>query len=123
MTVGDLGEFGLIAAIAARLPRGARTVVGIGDDAAVLATPDGRVVATTDLLVEARHFRRDWSGPADIGGKAAARNLADVAAMGAIPVALLVGLATPADLPVAWAQDLVPGLAAERDRKSTRLNS
>jgi thiamine-monophosphate kinase len=113
MTVGDLGEFGLIAAIAARLPRGARTVIGVGDDAAVLATPDGRVVATTDLLVEARHFRRDWSGPADIGGKAAARNLADVAAMGATPVALLVGLATPADLPVAWAQDLVSGIIAE----------
>jgi thiamine-monophosphate kinase len=113
MTVGDLGEFGLIAAIAARLPRGARTVIGVGDDAAVLATPDGRVVATTDLLVEARHFRRDWSGPADIGGKAAARNLADVAAMGATPVALLVGLATPADLPVAWAQDLVSGIVAE----------
>jgi thiamine-monophosphate kinase len=71
------------------------------------------VVATTDLLVEARHFRRDWSGPADIGGKAAARNLADVAAMGATPVALLVGLATPADLPVAWAQDLVSGIVAE----------
>jgi len=116
MTVGDLGEFGFIAAIAARLPRGARTVIGIGDDAAVLATPDGRVVATTDLLVEARHFRRDWSGPADIGGKAAARNLADVAAMGATPVALLVGLATPGDLPVAWAQDLVSGIVAECGR-------
>ena len=113
MTVGDLGEFGLIAAIAAGLPRGGRTVIGIGDDAAVLATPDGRVVATTDLLVEGRHFRRDWSAPADIGGKAAARNLADVAAMGAIPVALLVGLATPGDLPVAWAQDLVSGITAE----------
>ncbi len=116
MTVGDLGEFGLIAAIAARLPRGSRTLVGIGDDAAVLAAPDGRVVATMDLLVEGRHFRRDWSGPADIGGKAAARNLADVTAMGAIPVALLVGLAAPDDLPVAWAQDLVSGMAAECGR-------
>jgi thiamine-monophosphate kinase len=113
VTVGDLGEFGLIAAITAQLPRGGRTVVGIGDDAAVLATPDGRVVATMDLLVEARHFRRDWSAPADIGGKAAARNLADVAAMGATPVALLVGLAAPGDLPVAWAQDFVSGMAAE----------
>jgi thiamine-monophosphate kinase len=113
VTVGDLGEFGLIAAIAARLPRGSRTLVGIGDDAAVLAAPDGRVVATMDLLVEGRHFRRDWSGPADIGGKAAARNLADVTAMGASPVALLVGLAAPDDLPVAWAQDLVSGMAAE----------
>jgi len=113
VTVGDLGEFGLIAAVSARLPRGARTVVGIGDDAAVLATPDGRVVATTDLLVEGRHFRRDWSGPADIGGKAAARNLADIAAMGAVPVALLAGFAAPPDLPVAWAEDLVSGMAAE----------
>jgi thiamine-monophosphate kinase len=113
VTVGDLGEFGLIAAIAARLPRGSRTLVGIGDDAAVLAAPDGRVVATMDLLVEGRHFRRDWSGPADIGGKAAARNLADVTAMGAVPVALLVGLAAPGDLPVPWAQDLVSGMAAE----------
>ena len=113
MTVGDLGEFGLIAAIAAGLPRGERTVIGVGDDAAVLAAPDGRVVATTDLLIEARHFRRDWSAPADIGGKAAARNLADVAAMGATPVALLVGLATPGNLPVAWARDLVSGIMAE----------
>ena len=113
MTVGDLGEFGLIAAIAAGLPRGGRTVIGVGDDAAVLATPDGRVVATTDLLVEGRHFRRDWSAPADVGGKAAARNLVDVAAMGATPVALLVGLATPGDLPVAWARDLVSGITAE----------
>ena len=69
MTIADLGEFGLIAAVSARLPRGARTVVGIGDDAAVLSAPDGRVVATTDLLLEGLHFRRDWSPPADIGGR------------------------------------------------------
>jgi thiamine-monophosphate kinase len=113
MTIADLGEFGLIDAIAAAVPRGDRTLVGIGDDAAVLAAPDARVVATTDLLVEGRHFRRDWSGPADIGAKAAARNLADVAAMGAVPVALLVGFAAPGDLPAAWAQDVVSGIAAE----------
>jgi thiamine-monophosphate kinase len=71
------------------------------------------VVATTDLLVEGRHFRRDWSGPFDIGAKAAAENLADVAAMGASPTALLVGFATPGDLAVAWAEDLVRGLAEE----------
>ena len=99
MTISDLGEFGLIEAIAAGLPRGDRTIIGIGDDAAVLAAPDGRVVATTDLLIEGRHFRRDWSGPADIGAKAAAQNLADVAAMGAVPVALLVGFAAPGTWP------------------------
>jgi thiamine-monophosphate kinase len=113
MTISDLGEFGLIEAIAAALPRSDRTIVGIGDDAAVLTAPDARVVATTDLLVEGRHFRRDWSGPADIGAKAAARNLADVAAMGAVPVALLVGFAAPGDLAIAWARDLVAGLADE----------
>ncbi len=79
----------------------------------MLATPDGRVVATTDFLLEGRHFRRDWSSASDVGHKAAARSLADVAAMGAVPSALLVALAAPADLPVSWAADLTAGLAAE----------
>jgi thiamine-monophosphate kinase len=113
ITVADLGEFGLIAAIATLLPVGSAQVVGIGDDAAVVRAPDRRVVATTDLLIEGRHFRRDWSGAFDIGGKAAAQNLADIAAMGATPTALLVGLAAPGDLAVAWAEDLARGLADE----------
>jgi thiamine-monophosphate kinase len=108
-----VGEFGLIAAVSAGLPPNARTLVGIGDDAAVLATPDGRVVATTDFLLEGRHFRRDWSSAADVGHKAAARSLADCAAMGAEPSALLVALAAPPDLPVSWARELAAGLAAE----------
>ncbi len=87
--------------------------MGIGDDGAVLRAPDGRVVASTDVLVEGWHFRRDWSSATEIGGKAAAQNLADIAAMGAVPTALLVGLATPGDLPVAWAEELAGGLAAE----------
>jgi thiamine-monophosphate kinase len=98
------------------LPPSPRTLVGIGDDAAVLAIPDGRVVATTDFLIEGRHFRRDWAGPADVGHKAAARSLADVAAMGAEPSALLVALAAPPDLPVSWARELAEGLAAESAR-------
>ena len=112
-TVAALGEFGLIAALAAWLPPDERALVGIGDDAAVLAAPDGRVVATTDFLLEGRHFRRDWSSARDVGHKAAARSLADVAAMGAAPTALLVALAVPGDLPVSWARDLAAGLAAE----------
>ena len=113
ITVADLGEFGLIAAIQALLPPGSAGPVGIGDDAAVVSAPDRRVVASTDMLVEGRHFRRDWSAAYDIGVKAAAQNLADVAAMGASPTALLVGFATPGDLPVAWAEDLVRGIAGE----------
>src|SRR5487761_637667 len=111
--LGSLGEFGLIAALSGWLPRDPRTLVGIGDDAAVLAAPDGRVVASTDFLIEGRHFRRDWSSAADVGHKAAARSLADCAAMGAVPSALLVALAAPPDLPVTWARGLTEGLAAE----------
>jgi thiamine-monophosphate kinase len=113
ITVGDLGEFGLIARSVGRLPAGRRTLLGPGDDAAVVATPDGRVVATTDLLVEGRHFRRDWSSGYDVGRKAAAQNLADVAAMGAVPTALLVGLGCPPDLPLDWTDQLAAGLADE----------
>ncbi|MFI6520269.1 thiamine-phosphate kinase [Spirillospora sp. NPDC050679] len=112
-TIGELGEFGLITRLTRRLPRGAAVELGPGDDAAVLAAPDGRVVATTDLLAEGRHFRRDWSGPYDIGRKAAAQNLADVVAMGARPTALLVGLALPAGTPVDWVERLYDGLADE----------
>ena len=112
-TLASLGEFGLIRTVSAGLPPNARTLVGIGDDAAVLATPDGRVVATTDFLLEGRHFRRDWSSAADVGHKAAARSLADCAAMGAVPTALLVALAAPPDLAVSWARELTAGLAAE----------
>ena len=111
-TVAALGEFGLIAALSAWLPP-TGALVGIGDDAAVLAAPDGRVVATTDFLLEGQHFRRDTSRAADIGGKAAARSLADIAAMGAVPTGLLVALAVPGELPVSWARDLAAGLAAE----------
>jgi thiamine-monophosphate kinase len=87
--------------------------VGPGDDAAVVRAPDGRVVATTDVLVEGRHFRRDWSTAEDVGHKAAAANLADVAAMGARPTALLVGVACPPDTPTSWLEGVAAGLAAE----------
>jgi thiamine-monophosphate kinase len=97
----------------ALLPAGSADLLGIGDDAAVLRAPDGRVVATTDLLVEGRHFRRHWSSAYDVGCKAAARSLIDVAAMGALPTALLVGFATRGDLPIEWAIDLMRGIAAE----------
>src|SRR5256885_16931084 len=73
ITVAELGEFGLIAAIRRLLPPDRGLLLGPGDDAAVVSAPDRRVVATTDLLIEGRHFRRDWSSPVDIGVKAAAQ--------------------------------------------------
>jgi thiamine-monophosphate kinase len=89
------------------------TLVGPGDDAAVLRTSDGRVAASTDVLVEGRHFRRDWSSAEDIGHKAAAANLADIAAMGGTATALLVGLACPADTQTTWLEGVAAGLAEE----------
>jgi thiamine-monophosphate kinase len=98
------------------LPPAADVALGAGDDAAVLRVPSGEVVATTDLLIEGRHFRRDWSGPADVGVKAAAQNLADIAAMGALPKALLVGLACPGDLAADWVLEMFRGIVAECER-------
>jgi thiamine-monophosphate kinase len=113
VSITEAGEFGLIARIVARLAGSPSGLLGPGDDAALVAAPDGRVVATTDVLVEGRHFRRDWSSGADVGHRAAAANLADVAAMGATPTALLVALCAPTDLEVSWAEELAGGLSAE----------
>ena len=112
-TAREVGEFGLIGRLVGRFGTSEAVLLGPGDDAAVVAAPDGRVVATTDVLVEGVHFRRDWSSAYDVGRKAAAANLADVAAMGATATSLLVGLAAPADLGVQWALDLADGLRDE----------
>ncbi|PBC77644.1 thiamine-phosphate kinase [Streptomyces sp. TLI_235] len=112
-TVGELGEFGLIRELTARLTPTPAVDLGPGDDAAVVKAPDGRVVATTDVLIEGRHFRRDWSTAYDVGRKSAAQNLADVAAMGAVPTAILLGFVAPADLPATWATELMDGLRDE----------
>lgn len=71
------------------------------------------MVASTDLLVENLHFRREWSSARDIGHRAAAQNFADIAAMGARPTALLVGLGVPAGTEVGWVDELADGLRAE----------
>jgi thiamine-monophosphate kinase len=113
ITVSDLGEFGLIRRITAGFSPAESTLLGPGDDAAIVAAADGRVVASTDMLIENRHFRRDWSTANDVGHKAAARNFSDIAAMGAVPTALLVGFGTPGDLDVAWVDGLVAGLREE----------
>ncbi|WP_432496489.1 thiamine-phosphate kinase [Kineococcus gypseus] len=106
----DLDEARLLARLLPVLP--VRALLGPGDDAAVVAAPDGRVVATTDTLVEGLDFRRGWSTGADVGWKAVAQNVADVAAMGATCTGLLIALGLPGDLPVAWVDDFAAGVAA-----------
>jgi len=112
-TLADIGEFRLIRAMTDLFGQGARVLLGPGDDAAVLSCPDGRVVVSTDLHVDTRHFRRDWASATDIGRRVAAANLSDISAMGGRATALTVGLAAPRDLPASWALELAQGLAQE----------
>jgi thiamine-monophosphate kinase len=94
--VAHLTERALLERLGARAARRPGVAVGIGDDAAVLEGEPAEVV-TQDLLVEGVHFRRPATSPADLGHKALAVSLSDVAAMGAEPVAAVVGLGLPAD--------------------------
>ena len=101
-TLGDAGEFGLISELVEIFDGDDHVLVGPGDDAAVLRIKHGHVVVSTDLMVEGRHFRRDWASAADVGHRAAAQTLSDINAMGGTARHLTIGLAAPADLPVAW---------------------
>lgn len=112
-TLADVGEFGLISELVALFPQGEHVLVGPGDDAAVLRVRHGHVVVSTDLVVEGRHFRRDWASAEDVGHRAAAQNLSDVNAMGGRATSLTIGLAAPGDLPAAWALDFARGFADE----------
>lgn len=112
LRVRDLGERELLARILARVPPPPPwVVVGIGDDAAVIE-PARRTldVVTTDALIEDVHFDRAFGTPRDLGYKALAVNLSDLAAMGAAPRVGLLSLALPAELPVGDVEALVEGM-------------
>ena len=108
-TVGDLGELAVLDRIVRRLPAGS-PLLGPGDDCAVVAAPDGRFVVTTDMMVHGPDFRWAWSTPEDVGWKAAATNLSDVAAMGAVPTGLVIALAAPQDTPVGVLESFADGV-------------
>lgn len=115
-TLADIGEFGLISELTALFGQGEHVLVGPGDDAAVLRIKTGHVVVSTDLLVEGRHFRRDWAEAADVGHRAAAQNLSDINAMGGRAHSLTIGLGAPPTLPARWALAFAEGFAAECDQ-------
>ncbi|MFK0733549.1 MAG: thiamine-phosphate kinase [Gloeotrichia echinulata GP01] len=104
--VKDIGEQGLLE----RLQRFCPPEI-IGDDAAVLLTAPGTsLVVTTDLLVDGVHFSNATTSPEDAGWRAAAANLSDLAAMGASPVGITVGLGLPGELSVSWVERLYQGM-------------
>lgn len=112
--MSDLGEDELLELVVPELPVSSAAVVPTGDDAAVFRLR-GDTVATTDMLVEGRHFRREWSSGYDIGWRAAMQNIADVVAMGARPISLVVSIGMPAVLEPQWLADFGRGIAAACD--------
>ena len=111
-TLAEVGEFALIDALRTLFVPSETVLVGPGDDAAVLGAQRS-VLVSTDMLVEGRHFRRDWVDAADVGHRAAAASLADIAAMGGVSTGLVVAFAAPGHVPAQWALDLAIGLADE----------
>lgn len=96
------GEFEIIEQLKARCESSPVVRLGIGDDCAILQLPPGELLlTTTDMLIESIHFRRDWTDFLSLGRKSAAVNLSDLAAMGALPRALFLAVAIPADLTAA----------------------
>jgi thiamine-monophosphate kinase len=111
-TVAQVGENEALKRTIARLNLSDHALVGPGDDSAVISAPDGRFTVTTDTLIEGHDFRLDWSSAYDLGWKAVASNIADVAAMGAVPTALVVALTVPGTTEVTWLEHFADGLKA-----------
>jgi len=119
------GEFALIQRFSEIVP-GTRpeVILGIGDDAAVVRVapePAPYLLVTTDILVEAQHFKRTWSSAQQIGIKAAECNVSDIAAMGGRPQWMFVSLVLPADTEVSWAEGLYKGLGESCRRHDIAL--
>ncbi len=122
-TIADLGEHAVVQRIRERVPaRGKGVVTGIGDDAAVVEPDRGALsVLTTDTLVEGVHFDRAHCSPTDIGDKALAVNLSDLAAMGAAPRFALFALSLPAGWLVADIDEMIDAFLAQAARHRTTL--
>lgn len=106
ISIADIGESGLLQLLHRFCPAEI-----IGDDAAILAVPAGKsLVVTTDVFVDGVHFSDQTTTAEDVGWRAAAANLSDLAAMGAIPLGITVGLALPANTAVNWVESLYQGL-------------
>ena len=109
-TIAELGENVSLARTIARLNLATAAIVGPGDDSAVVAAPDSRFTVTTDTMVEGHDFKLEWSSGYDLGYKAIASNVADVAAMGAKPTSLVVALICRPSTEIEWLESFADGL-------------
>ena len=119
----QLGEFGFIRTVSQSVRRKDPAVFcGIGDDAAVLRMRPGcDVLCTTDMIIEDKHFRRNEATPFEIGWKAMAVNISDIAAMGGIPRFAVAAVGLPGDLPVRDAKKILAGMLSCAGRFKTEL--
>jgi thiamine-monophosphate kinase len=116
MEICEIGEAGLLQLIFPYCLPGT-----VGDDAAVLAFAGKNLVVTTDVLVDRVHFSEQTTTAYDVGWRSAAANLSDLAAMGATPVGITVGLGLPPTTPVQWVEELYRGLADCLQRYDTGI--
>ncbi len=109
--VRDLGELELIKEFSRHYRISSRTLLGIGDDAALLKVAKNKLqVLTTDCLIEGVHFTCREASPSEIGWKAIGSSLSDLAAMAALPRAAVISLGLPADISVAFVKGLTRGM-------------
>lgn len=119
-TLADLSEFGMIHQITRDLVMPPAVSVGPGDDAAVFLV-NGSAVVSTDIMIENQHFRLDWSSGADIGHKVVAVNVADLEAMGATPVGIVIAFSAPATTEVSWVREFATGVREECKKANIAL--
>lgn len=114
-TIAQLGESSSLALSLAGLKPATSEIIGTGDDAALISTSNNQFLVSTDTLIENHDFRLDWSTGFDLGWKAVASNLADIAAMGGKPTALVVAVAAPGHTTLDWLKSFVAGLQSACD--------
>ncbi len=109
-TLSQIGEFGFIDLIRSQMKLSPLVIKGIGDDAALVQSPKGKMlVLTTDMLVEGVHFTKDMP-PEGIGHKALGCNISDIAAMGGVPLYALVSLGISGKIPVSFIKKIYEGM-------------
>lgn len=117
MKVKEIGEQGLLKILQRFCPPDI-----IGDDGAVLPTAaEKSLVVTTDVLIDNVHFSETTTSPSDVGWRAAAVNLSDLAAMGALPIGITVGLGLPGETSVNWVENLYRGMTECLQRYNTKI--
>src|SRR3990167_4485942 len=119
--IGELGEFGFIDEIKKMTKIDSSVLVGIGDDTAVIKAPKKKLLFTTDMLIEDKHFCLCQASPFEIGWKALAVNISDIAAMGGLPTHAVVSVGLREALSVGFSREIYKGLSAAASKYGVNI--